>query len=344
MKKMLVVLLVVPFLAAAGSASADEKIWSVTSPTRAADCAYCHGEQGEGGFGPDLAGRAITLEQFKTAVRKPWGVMPAYPNLTDQTISDLYTYLQSLSKVAQPATWRVPVPADGTPKGQRALVIQGCAQCHGPEMVRPRAALGGMAGDADFAAFSQIVYQHTKLYPRNMMGLYSRDRLTEPTLKDIFEFVREIGFRVPLSGVIAAGTPTGGNSTYTLTVSNGGKAGKGLTAEDITIAVVVPAGSSVVTTAGAGYQGVHRDAQKNADVAVWKLPRLEAAAKETYTLTLSGTGTASGLFKDSSVSWLKPEFHNLPNQIQDPSDEKRIPVEKGDGVSIVVQASPRPSQ
>ena len=338
MRTVLVALLVVPLVAvAAGRADADEKVWSLSSPTRAADCAYCHGPQGEGGFGPDLAGRAITLEQFKTAVRKPWGMMPAYPNIKDETLVELYTYLQSLPKVAQPAAWRVPVPGDATPKGQRTLVVFGCAQCHGAEMVRPRVALGGMAADMNFAAFSRIVYQHTELYERNMMGLFSRDRLTEPSLKDIFDFVQAIGFRVPLSAVITGVAPAGGNTTYTLTVANGGKAGKGLTAEDITVSLVVPSGSTVVGTTGAGYQGVQRDANKNADLAVWKLLRLEADAKATYTLTLSGTANANGVAKGSSLTWSKPEFHNLPNQIQDPSDEKRIPAEKGDATGVTVK-------
>jgi mono/diheme cytochrome c family protein len=339
MRTIRVVLFVAALLGvAAGRANAaDETLWALSSPTRAADCAYCHGLRGEGGFGPDLAGRAITLDQFKTAVRKPWGVMPAYPNLTDETLADLFAYLQSLPKVAQPAAWRVPVPGDATPKGQRTLVVFGCAQCHGTEMVRPRVALGGMARDVNFAAFSRIVYQHTELYERNMMGLFSRERLPEPSLRDIFEFVQAIGFRVPLSGAITAVTPAGANTTYTLTVANGGKAGKGLTAEDITISLAVPTGSTVVGTTGAGYQGVQRDAKRNADVAVWKLPRLDADAKLTYTLTLSGSTPASGLVKGASLAWSKPEFRILPNQIQDPSDEKRIPAEKGDAANITVK-------
>ena len=41
-------------------------------------CRNCHGAKGEGGFGPDLAGRKMTVAQFTQAVRKPWGIMPAY--------------------------------------------------------------------------------------------------------------------------------------------------------------------------------------------------------------------------------------------------------------------------
>ena len=41
-------------------------------------CDNCHGKAAEGGFGPDLAGgRGLTLDQFRHAIRHPWGVMPA---------------------------------------------------------------------------------------------------------------------------------------------------------------------------------------------------------------------------------------------------------------------------
>ena len=338
-RTMLVALLVVPILLVTmpPRAHADEKIWSLSSNTRAADCAYCHGEKGEGGFGPDLAGRAITLDQFKRALRKPWGVMPAYPNLSDQTIADLYGYLESLPKVAEPAAWRVPDPGNNVPKGQRATVVYGCAMCHGLEMVRPRLTLGGMGPDATFEAFKKIVYQHADLYPRNMMGVFSQDHVQEANLKDIFDFVQTIGFRVPITAVVTPGTSTDSNTVYTLTVTNSGRAGKGLTAEDVTIALDVPRGAKVVSTTGTGYEGVRRIAEMNADVAVWKVPRLEANARQTYTLTLSGAGTANAAFKDSMVSWLKPEFHNFSNQLKDPSTEKQIPVAKGDGTPVVVR-------
>lgn len=37
-------------------------------------CHNCHGDEGEGAFAPDLAGgRGLTWQQFRRAVRKPWG-------------------------------------------------------------------------------------------------------------------------------------------------------------------------------------------------------------------------------------------------------------------------------
>ena len=57
------------------------KLW--TGPE--SQCRNCHGVKGEGGFGPDLAGRKLTAAQFTHAVRNPWGIMPAY---IDSQISD----------------------------------------------------------------------------------------------------------------------------------------------------------------------------------------------------------------------------------------------------------------
>src|SRR5262245_35925208 len=64
-----------------GDAAAGKTAWA------ARRCMRCHGENGEGGFGPDLAGRALTFNQFRQALRKPWGIMPTFNELytNDQT-------------------------------------------------------------------------------------------------------------------------------------------------------------------------------------------------------------------------------------------------------------------
>src|SRR5215813_9637976 len=98
-------------------------------------CRFCHGENGEGGFGPDLAGgRGLTLEQFRLQIRKPWGVMLSYTErqLSDEKVADIFAFLQNKPKVAQPAEWHwVQVP-DSAPLGQRLYMNVGCAQCHEP--------------------------------------------------------------------------------------------------------------------------------------------------------------------------------------------------------------------
>ena len=92
---------------------------------------------------------------------------------------------------------------------------------------------------------------------------------------------------------MSAGVPGNGGVTYTLNVANNGLKGKGLNAEDLTISLVVPAGSTVVSTTGAGYQGVKQDAELKSQVAVWHLNKLSTKEKQTYSLTLSRAATAA---------------------------------------------------
>jgi mono/diheme cytochrome c family protein len=67
---------------AAGDPERGKVLWLKTEHV---ECRECHGDNGEGGFGPDLAGRNLTRAQFIHAVRKPWGIMPAY---AESQISD----------------------------------------------------------------------------------------------------------------------------------------------------------------------------------------------------------------------------------------------------------------
>lgn len=82
-----------------GNIEAGKRAWGI-----ALRCQNCHGAQGEGGFGPDLAGRGLSFDQFRQAVRKPWGVMLVYAErqLDDPTLANMYAYLSSLPKAAQP--------------------------------------------------------------------------------------------------------------------------------------------------------------------------------------------------------------------------------------------------
>jgi mono/diheme cytochrome c family protein len=57
---------------AAGKAYSEREAPAVTA------CRNCHGLQGQGAFGPDLAGRGLNAAQVLRAVRKPWGIMPAF--------------------------------------------------------------------------------------------------------------------------------------------------------------------------------------------------------------------------------------------------------------------------
>src|SRR5260370_42607369 len=111
-------------------------------------------------------------------------------------LSNCHVSVSGLPKIVFPGTWRMPLPAD-VPYGQRLLVeTVGCAQCHGDTIAVPRVDAGAVG--ADFEWFKRLVYDHTTSLPehRNLlgtevgvvrMGNYSRARLPEPVLEEIWK-------------------------------------------------------------------------------------------------------------------------------------------------------------
>jgi mono/diheme cytochrome c family protein len=316
MKTLLAALMILPLAqgnvaAQTGDAQAGKTLWegAVTG------CRNCHGVKGEGALGPDLAGRKLTLAQFTRAVRKPWGVMPAFveSQMSDKDLADFLAYFDSLPPVAQPGPWRFDVPA-GAPRGQEAAIATGCAQCHGPTLNVLRQGAGAVNGDLEW--FKKIVYEHTTEQPKHFasldepqarlrMGNFSRSRVPESVLQDIWSFVRDLGFRVPITGRLGAGVPGSGGVTYTLTVANGGLAGKGIAVEDPTVSLIVPAGAT-------GYQGTRVDGETKATVAAWTLPRLAPKDQQALTVTISRAGTAADNVR-GSISWTKPAVKTGPS-------------------------------
>jgi len=306
--------------ASSGNPQAGKTLWE--GP--ATQCRNCHGTNGEGAFGPDLAGRKLTVAQFSRAVRQPWGIMPAFveSQVSDSEIANLVAYFDSLPAAAQPGPWRFEVPANA-PRGQEtALATVGCAQCHGPILNGPRLNAGAVG--AEFEWLRNMVYRHTTVMPahwkmlgeqpavRVRMGNYSPSRVPESLLQEIWAFARDLGFRPAVVGRLSGGVTAADGVTYTLNAENFGLPNKGLTAEDLTVSLVVPAGATVVKTTGAGYQGVRPDAEAKANTAVWRLPRLGPKEHQTYTLTLSRAGTASDNVR-GSIRWTKPAVKTGPS-------------------------------
>ena len=86
-----------------------------------------------------------------------------------------------------------------------------------------------------------------------------------------------------------------------------------------------PWSPAVVSTTGAGYQGVKHDAQANTDNAVWTLGKIAPEETQTYTLTLTGGAAASGLGKTSMVRWAKPQLRDRPGSPKLTLKDARIP-------------------
>lgn len=281
-------------------------------------CDRCHGVDGEGGYGPDLAGTGLSFAQFRRAVRQPFGIMPSFTEgqISDQQMADIMAYFASLPRVAAPGPWRQPVPEDASPVQKAYIDVAACGQCHGPDAVGQPRHLAGGAG-ADFEWFKKTIYEHSSVWPRGHMPNFSRDRLPESVLKQIWDYLSvDLGLLADVRASVNTGMPGGGNVTYTLSVQNFGITGKGLAAEGLSIHVAVPADASVVSATGTGYQGIRRDPKMGADIAVWSLPRLAATERHTYTLTLSGARAAAGIAKGSTVSWSKPAVREgFPNTV-----------------------------
>jgi mono/diheme cytochrome c family protein len=328
MRKMLVAFLVLPLAQTAasaqtaGDAAAGKAYWDRQAP-RATDCKNCHGLNGEGGFGPDLAGRGLNVAQIERAVHQPWGVMPAFDQsqVSQKDAADLTAYFASLPKPPTPGKWRVEVPA-GAPPGQATMINMGCGQCHGATFNGPRANMGLSGMNFDY--FANLVYNHTTAMPQyraeigntgtNLdMGDFSRSRLTVGQLRQIYFWARdEIGVRVPMAGQIAKGETGPSGVTYPVTVRNNGLPGKGVIAEGLTINLTIPADTTVVATTGTGYQGTHTDDKTKATVAMWKLPRSAPKDEEKLSITLSKPATAAANLR-GDIQWTKPSPKNGPS-------------------------------
>jgi cytochrome c553 len=355
--------------APAGKVDAGKAFW------QAQMCQYCHGVDGEGAWGPDLAGRGLSEAQIKHSLRQPYGLMPSYTEtqVSDQTVADLQAFFATLPNAEQFGPWRWQSPPPGAPEGQRLQSAFGCGQCHEPELAIPRRWVGGVDKNADFAYFSKQIYQHTEKYPKGRMGNYSKDRLPEMVLRVIYQFMLNTGLRAPVNASLKAGAREGTNTTYTLNVFNDGVAKKGIDAEDVTIFLRIPPGTKLVSAAGNGFKGVSPLAKLgllpsiantpgrfdpsptpklperpkpdfSGDVAVWEVPRIAAAEKQTYTLTLSGptaeiytipgpgpTGQLFKGFEGSTVYWTKPGVQMGPPQLT--YRDLRLP-DKGDQVAV----------
>jgi mono/diheme cytochrome c family protein len=335
MKKLLLALLLLPMSQTGawsqtipgGDAAAGKALWN--NDLR---CKDCHGGVAEGAFGPDLAGRGLSADQVKQAVRKPWGIMPRFidEQVSDQELTNLAAWFASMPKVAAPGPWKTEVPANA-PAGQRVMISIGCGQCHGPVLIGPRDDMGAVNADINF--IKDLVYNHTTGIrtlahtlgtgngpARIHMGNFNPDRITEGELQQVLDWIKsDVGFRAAMRGRLTKGQPSDKGVTYTLNVQNLGLTGKGLTAEGVSVRLVIPSGSKVVAATGEGYKGVHMDAKEKAEVAEWAWSKANPQDKQAYTITLSKAGSDKDNLR-GLIHWEKPMIKPGPT-----GDEIAIP-------------------
>jgi cytochrome c oxidase cbb3-type subunit 3 len=116
-----------------------------------AQCAWCHGNDGDGGTGPNLHGTLAHATDLKSIVEIVTGgiagtEMPAFRSpLTEQAIRQAAAYVQSLSRSVRRAA------PGNTAHGKSLYDSNGCASCHtidgrggilGPELT----SIGGRRG------------------------------------------------------------------------------------------------------------------------------------------------------------------------------------------------------
>jgi mono/diheme cytochrome c family protein len=95
------------------------------------DCAPCHGPAGQGGIGPQLAGRSWDAGVFDKQVRNGGLVMPAFPvaQIPDAGLAELLAYVNGLARPA--AAELLPSPPAGAPGA--SVFGSDCQACHGAE-------------------------------------------------------------------------------------------------------------------------------------------------------------------------------------------------------------------
>jgi len=325
MKRLFAALLTLPLGAFAAQAQGDVAAGKAIWDGPATQCKNCHGTNGEGAFGPDLAGRKLTVAQFTHAVRRPWGIMPAFvaSQVSDAELANMAAYFDTLPAVATPGKWRFEVPANARP-GQATLLSVGCGQCHGPQLNGPRANMGAV--DMDFDWFKSLVYTHTTAFPAHVkrlnenftlrvrMGNFNPARVSEGQLREIYDWAKEVGLRPRVVSRLGKGEAGEKGVTYQLMVENGGLPDRGLRVDDPVVRLIIPAGTEVLAATGPGYQGVKMDEQAKANVASWQVPAMAPHAKQNFTITLSKAGTAADNLR-GEVVWTRPSVKTGPRDV-----------------------------
>ena len=274
-----------------GDPHAGRYMWQTLATS---SCKNCHGVDGQGGFGPALAGRGLTTQDFVNAIRNPI-LMAEFPQYEDQLMADFAAWFATLPPVEEVAPWRYTVPEGAAPGLVTAFAV-GCAQCHGPILETPRH--NAAAAGADFEWFKDHVYNHTDVVrdywasldppaevPFRRMGKYDPERLPESILEQIWGWMTDEGLLIPVTAGLSGPSARSNQATYTATVINRGIPGKGMVAEDVTIALVVPPDARIVTATGDGYAG--QEEFQGESAAVWRLPRIGPGTRLELRATLA---------------------------------------------------------
>lgn len=250
-------------------------------------CARCHGTAGQGAFGPDLAGRTLTVAQWTRQIRQPYGLMPAFPatTISDETIDDVAAYMASLPTVATPGAPAV-VTSPGDTVGKQLVIEKGCAQCHGLTVGGPRAGLGEQGlTRADVINQIRTAFFYPKFNKRPAtMPTFTEKKISADDATRIADYLFTLGPRVRLN-VGTTAKRDGNVITYTITATSRAQTG-GMDASHLFVAGSVPAGATFLragaTPANSFFRGFEGVGTAN-QAAVWLIERIPPGATYTYT-------------------------------------------------------------
>ena len=154
-------------------------------------CAYCHGFQAQGDFGPRLVGLSETT--IRSIVRSGMEDMPTFSQaaLSDEELTAIIAYIQSLATPAE-ATPTPELPQGPAPEvlGGQLFSSKRCDACHGPQA-------GGSAFAPRLVGISETLAQTVVRSGRNAMPAFSQATLSDEELATIIVYLQSLDTSKP---------------------------------------------------------------------------------------------------------------------------------------------------
>ncbi|MBI3980259.1 MAG: cytochrome c [Chloroflexi bacterium] len=160
-------------------------------------CARCHGNNGEGGYGPPLAATTLSAADVVKQVRTPRARMPSFSDkqVTDAELGDILDFVKTLPRPATAGTYQFAARA-GDPAGQVIFIEKGCAACHG---IPP-----SVAG-TKLAPAEEITQVRT---PRSRMGAFTAVQISDADVTTVNRWLASLPAPTPRPTAVA--TPQAG--------------------------------------------------------------------------------------------------------------------------------------
>jgi mono/diheme cytochrome c family protein len=151
-------------------------------------CADCHGAEGQGAIGPQIAPPGRAYPDFVQKVRQPAGKMPPFDvqTLPDAQLADIYAYLRSVNPGGASNLSSLNGDAQN---GGRLFVSDGCYECHG------RAGQGAQQTGAPRIAPPALTIDGFARYihaPTGNMPPYTSKVVPDQAVADIYAFLKSL--------------------------------------------------------------------------------------------------------------------------------------------------------